>query len=107
MRLFENLNFDFMGKRTIFYIVSSILLLFGLLNILFRGLEFGIDFKGGTEIAIEFSKPIDIATVRSEVDKLGLGNVEVKTFGGSTWCSFKNRNSRNTRRAFTYGKNEN
>ncbi len=84
MRLFENLNFDFMGKRTIFYIVSSILLLFGLLNILFRGLEFGIDFKGGTEIAIEFSKPIDIATVRSEVDKLGLGNVEVKTFGGST-----------------------
>lgn len=84
MRLFENLNFDFMGKRTIFYIVSAVILLFGLLNILFRGLQFGIDFKGGTEIAIEFSKPIDIASIRNEVDKLGLGTVEVKTFGGAT-----------------------
>lgn len=84
MRLFENLNIDFMSKRTTFYIVSSVVLLFGLLNILFRGLQFGIDFKGGTEVAIQFEKSIDIAKVRSEVDKIGLGNVEVKTFGGST-----------------------
>ena len=84
MRLFENLNFDFMGKRTIFFIVSAVVLLFGLLNILFRGLQFGIDFKGGTEIAIEFSQPVDIASIRNEVDKLGLGTIEVKTFGGAT-----------------------
>lgn len=84
MRLFENLNINFMSKRTTFYVVSSVILLIGLLNILIRGLQFGIDFKGGTEVAIQFEKPIDIAQIRREVDKIGLGNVEVKTFGGST-----------------------
>jgi preprotein translocase subunit SecF len=72
-----------MSKRTSFYIVSSVILLFGLISILVRGLQFGIDFKGGTEVALEFSKPIDIAEVRNAVENIGLGNVEVKTFGGS------------------------
>lgn len=84
MRLFENLNIDFMGKRTTFYFVSSAIILLGFLSILFKGLQFGIDFKGGSEIALQFSKPIEISAVRSEVEKIGLGNVEVKTFGGST-----------------------
>ncbi|MGK9369984.1 protein translocase subunit SecF [Melioribacter sp. Ez-97] len=83
MRLFENLNINFMSKRTTYFIVSSVILLFGLISILVRGLQFGIDFKGGTEVALEFSKPIDIAEVRNAVENIGLGNVEVKTFGGS------------------------
>ena len=84
MRLFDNLNIDFMGKRTFFYLVSAGILLFGLLNIFIRGIQFGIDFKGGSEIALQFSKPVEIARVRDEVDKLGLGNMEVKTFGGAS-----------------------
>lgn len=84
MRLFENLNIDFMSKRTTFYFISAAIILFGLISILVRGLNFGIDFKGGSEIALQFSKPISIAEVRTEVEKIGLGNVEVKTFGGST-----------------------
>jgi preprotein translocase subunit SecF len=84
MRLFDNLNIDFMGKRTTFYIVSSIILLFGVISIVIRGVHFGIDFKGGSEIALNFAKPVDISYVRNEVDKLGLGNMEVKTFGGQT-----------------------
>lgn len=84
MRLFENLNIDFMRKRNLFYLVSSVIIILGALSIIFRGLEFGIDFKGGSEIGIEFSNPIEIGEVRSEVEKIGLGNVEVKTFGGST-----------------------
>ena len=84
MRLFHNLNIDFMGKRTIFYFVSSTILLLGIIAILVRGIHFGIDFKGGSEVALDFAKPVDISYVRSEVDKLGLGNMEVKTFGGQT-----------------------
>lgn len=83
MRLFENLNIDFMSKRTTFYFVSAFILLAGLLSIVIKGVEFGIDFKGGTEIALQFDKPVDVAYVRTQVDKIGLGNVEVKTFGGS------------------------
>lgn len=82
MRIFENIQIDWMGKRKLFYIVSASLFLLGLINIVIRGLEFGIDFKGGSEIVLQFEKQIEIGAVRTEVDKLGLGNVELKTFGG-------------------------
>lgn len=84
MRLFENLNIDFMRKRSLFYVTSALIIIIGALSIIFRGLEFGIDFKGGSEIALQFSNPIEIGDIRNEIDKIGLGNVEVKTFGGST-----------------------
>jgi preprotein translocase subunit SecF len=84
MRLFDNLHIDFMAKRTTFYLVSSAILLFSLITIAIKGVEFGIDFKGGSEIALKFDKPIDIEKMRSEVDQIGLGNVEVKTFGDAT-----------------------
>ncbi|MBU2491223.1 MAG: protein translocase subunit SecF [Bacteroidetes bacterium] len=84
MQLLENLNIDFLGKRKIAYAISGILILLGLISLLFRGLELGIDFKGGTQIALQFEKPIDISKVRDDIDKIGLGNVEVKTFGGET-----------------------
>jgi len=82
MRIFENLNVDFLGKRKIFYVVSGVLLLLGLINIIFRGLYFGIDFKGGTEIALQFEKPVVISQMRIYTDKIGLGEIELKSFGG-------------------------
>ena len=82
MRLFENLHVDFLGKRKFFYLLSGGLLLLGLINILFRGLHFGIDFKGGTEITLAFENPVDIHKVRLYTDNLGLGEVELKSFGG-------------------------
>lgn len=84
MQLLENLNIDFLGKRKIAYAISGTLILLGLISLLFRGLELGIDFKGGSQIALQFEKPIDISKVREDIDKIGLGNVEVKTFGGET-----------------------
>lgn len=84
MRIFENLNFDFLGKRKIFYYISAAMFLLGALNIAFRGLNFGIDFKGGSEIVLQFEKTIQIGEIRNLTDDLGLGNVEVKTFGGET-----------------------
>jgi len=44
----------------------------------------GIDFKGGTEIAVKFEKPISISDVRNSLMNTGLGNLEIKTFGGET-----------------------
>src|SRR4030066_1650604 len=84
MRIFENLKVDFMGNRKIFYIISAVLFLIGLINVVIRGLEFGIDFNGGSEIVLEFDKPVDIAEIRTYVENIGLGNVELKTFGGET-----------------------
>jgi preprotein translocase subunit SecF len=84
MKIFENLSFDFLGKRKIFYFISGALFFLGLINVVFRGLVFGIDFKGGSEIVLQFEQSVDIAQIRTYVENIGLGNVEVKTFGGET-----------------------
>lgn len=84
MQLFHNLNIDFMGKRKFFYVLSASFFLLGLLNIVFRGLQFGIDFKGGTEIVVKFDEPIKIAQLRENLNATGLGEVEIKTFGDNT-----------------------
>jgi len=55
-----------------------------MINVIFRGLVFGIDFKGGTEIVLQFDSPVEIAQIRQYVDKIGLGTVELKTFGSET-----------------------
>jgi preprotein translocase SecF subunit len=84
MRIFENIHYDWMGRRKFFYILSGSLLLLGLINIIVRGLKFGIDFKGGTEIVLQFEKPVNISNIRNNVANIGLGNLELKTFGSQT-----------------------
>ena len=84
MRILENLNYDFLGKRKIVYTISITIFLIGIISVIVRGLEFGIDFKGGTEIVLQFEKPVDVGEIRTYVENLGLGTAEVKTFGGET-----------------------
>ncbi len=84
MRIFHNLNVNWMGMRKTFYILSLVLFLVGMLNIAFRGLVFGIDFKGGSEIVLQFDKPVDVAKIRNDLTNIGLGAVEVRTFGAET-----------------------
>jgi len=81
MQIFQNVNYDFLGKRKLFYFISGSLLLIGILNIVFRGLKFGVDFKGGSEIVLEFQKPLELGTIRNNLQNIGIGNIEVKTYG--------------------------
>ena len=82
MRLLDDLNIDFLGLRKYAFLISGSLIVLSLISFIFRGVELGIDFKGGTEIALNFEKPIQISEIRNVVEGIGLGNVEVKTFGG-------------------------
>ena len=84
MQIFHNLNVDFLGKRKIFYFVSLSLFLIGWISVIFRGFNFGIDFKGGSEIVLQFDNKIEISEIRKDIENIGLGNVEVRTFGGET-----------------------
>lgn len=83
MRIFHNLDVDWMGKRKMFYIISISIFVLGLINIAIRGISYGIDFKGGTELDLKFGNAVEIAKIREDVRKIGLGNVEVKTLGGA------------------------
>jgi len=84
MRIFENLNVDFLGKRKIAYMLSAFIFLAGIISIIARGLELGVDFKGGTEIVLQFENPVDVGSIRTDIGNIGLGEVEVKTFGGES-----------------------
>ena len=84
MQLFNNIKIDWLGKRKIFYVLSVALFLIGVINVIFRGFNFGIDFKGGREIVLQYDNPIQISEIRNLVQNTSLGNLEVKTFGGET-----------------------
>lgn len=81
MRIFKNTNIDFLGKRKIWYIVSITIIIIGIISGLVKGINYGIDFLGGTEVVVSFDRQIDIGTIRSASANWGIGNVELKTFG--------------------------
>ena len=76
----QNLNFSSLFKKT--GIFSMILFVTSLFLIFYKGLNYGIDFKGGTLIEIRIEdKNINISDIRSSFSKLQLGDVNIKEFG--------------------------
>jgi preprotein translocase SecF subunit len=63
---------------------SISLFLIGVLGAIFRGFHFGVDFNGGSEIVLQFEKPVDVSAIRTQMSEIGLGYVDVKTFGDET-----------------------
>ncbi len=83
MRLFGKTNIDFMGKRRLWYTVSATIIVIGMISLVIKGVDYGIDFLGGTELIVSFSQEVQISEVRGAMDKLGLGKAEIKTFGNT------------------------
>jgi preprotein translocase subunit SecF len=81
MRLFKKTNIDFLGKRKIWYMMSGCLVLVGMVSILLKGISFGIDFQGGTEIVLAFQQKTEISDIRAALAKVGLGKSEIKYYG--------------------------
>jgi preprotein translocase subunit SecF len=73
-------KFDFVGKVGLFGGISITLVVASLLYIAIRGINYGIDFKGGTEVQIQFSSPVSIDQVRKSLNDLSLGEVSVQAF---------------------------
>ncbi|MCO5248612.1 MAG: protein translocase subunit SecF, partial [Chitinophagales bacterium] len=76
-------NFDFIGKRKYSFIFSSALLTIGIISIIFRGFEMGVDFKGGREYKVRFEQPVNTEQVKAALDKAFEGNTIVKTIGSA------------------------
>ena len=81
-QIFVNANYDFIGKRRWFYAVSLGAVVISLLSIAaHRGLNYGIDFTGGTLIQIRYENPSTVAEVRRGLDELKLGSAIIQQFG--------------------------
>ncbi|MEM8486911.1 MAG: protein translocase subunit SecF [Bacteroidota bacterium] len=81
MRIFENAAFRFIQSRKTGYLISGILLLLSVISLSTRGLELGIDFKGGMEFVVESSELLDVNEVTNALSGVLEGATGVKTFG--------------------------
>lgn len=81
MRFFRKTNIDFMGKRRWWYIISATVIGIGLISLFTRGLDFGIDFLGGTELVVRFERDVEVGAIRSAMERAGFGRAEIKSFG--------------------------
>tara|TARA_B100000965_G_scaffold400821_1_gene423419 strand:- start:79 stop:972 length:894 start_codon:yes stop_codon:yes gene_type:complete len=67
-----------------FNYLSLSLIIFSLLLLIFKGLNFGVDFKGGTLIELRIDKSANISEIRNSFNQMSLGNVNVKQFGNKS-----------------------
>jgi SecD/SecF fusion protein len=77
------LQIDFMRRRNTWFAISGAVVLIGAVSLGVRGLNFGIDFKGGTQIAFKTDAPRQISDVRTQFDKIGRGGEAVIQGRGS------------------------
>jgi SecD/SecF fusion protein len=75
------LQLDFMGKRNLWFGISGVIILVCAVSLGLRGLNFGIDFKGGTQVAFSTPKPTSISDVRSQVADIGRSDAVVQGRG--------------------------
>ena len=82
LQIFVNANYDFVGRRRWFYLVSGGFMVLSLVSILFRGgLNYGIDFTGGTLVQVRYDKPVTVEVVRRGLDEIKLGQAVIQQFG--------------------------
>ncbi|WGD31479.1 protein translocase subunit SecF [Ancylobacter sp. WKF20] len=78
----DDTNFDFMRFRRISFPISAILSIVALVAFMTVGLNFGIDFKGGTLLEVRYpNSTLNIGDVRSKLESLELGEVQIQEIG--------------------------
>ena len=80
----QNTHVDFLGKRKIAYIVSSVIIVISLVSIFTKGFTYGVDFTGGRTYVVRFDQSVTAEDVRAAAIEEFDGAVEVKQFGGES-----------------------
>jgi SecD/SecF fusion protein len=81
--------FDAVGKRRIWFTIAGVLIAISIGSLIFKGLNLGIDFRGGSQITLQTDRPTDIAAVRRETVELGLENAVVQGTGTEVSGGFR------------------
>ncbi|OUS37937.1 preprotein translocase subunit SecF, partial [Oleispira antarctica] len=82
--MMTNLNFDFMKLRNTAMVISAILLLLSVGSLATKGLNFGLDFTGGTLLEVSYQQPANIQEIRSQLESSGFPGSTVQNFGSET-----------------------
>ena len=84
MQIFKNTpSFDFMGKRKIALAFSALLIIAAISSLAVKGLNFGLDFTGGTLIEVAYPQSADLTKIRHRLASNGFDDAIVQNFGSS------------------------
>ena len=75
---------NFMGVRNVAFAVTVLLTVLALFSMFHKGMNYGLDFTGGTLIELTYEKPADLGLVRDELSKAGYHDAIVQNFGATT-----------------------
>ncbi len=76
-----NLNFDFLSHRRIAAIVSSVIIAAGIGSMLIQGINWGLDFTGGTLVEVRYAEQVGVEDLRQQLSDSGFENATVQYFG--------------------------
>jgi len=83
------LKLDYIGKRRLWFAISGAVVVISLGAIAIEGLNLGIDFKGGTQIAFETPRPVQLDQVREQAGKIGQANAVIQGRGSSSGGAYR------------------
>ncbi|MFP3519291.1 protein translocase subunit SecF, partial [Pseudomonas sp. SIMBA_077] len=75
---------NFMGVRNVAFGVTVLLTILALFSWFHKGLNYGLDFTGGTLIELTYERPADVMKVRSQLNDAGYHEAIVQSFGATT-----------------------
>jgi len=85
MRLPRRGQIDFVGKKYIWFGISGVVILVSVIALFTRGLNFGVDFTGGTQIDIKCKEGISIAKVRKVLSEFNYGDAQIQQAKGGAF----------------------
>jgi protein-export membrane protein SecD/preprotein translocase SecF subunit len=91
VRWFKDAHYDFIGLRKIAYGVTGAVLAIGLVFLIARGVNYSVEFTGGTLLQIKTTVPTTDQEIRSGLDAQGLHGAEVQRFGGANEFAIRAR----------------
>ena len=83
------LKLDYIGRRNTWFAISGIVVVIAVGAIAIKGLNLGIDFRGGTQIAFETPQPVSLDQVRAQAAEIGQANAQIQGRGPSTGDSYR------------------
>ncbi len=83
-----NTHIDFMGARKIAYAISGTLILISIISFFVRGLNYGIEFAGGTTIQVKFNTSVQAQGIRDALKTIGLKEASIQRVGSQEDMEF-------------------
>ncbi len=81
MQFFKETKIDFMSKKYLWISLSALVIIGGIVSLSLRGINFGIEFVGGTEIQLKFMEAKSVQEIRDELSEQGLGSAQIQQIG--------------------------